>query len=111
MAYEKIMGFPHPNLQKRRLKRLQKEQCSSLHQSSEGNNQYDFTKKVSKDLESQDPEILPARRNDTYRNSPFAKRETLKDPNSKISTDDISSSSTVNSEFNARKNRYAFYSC
>ena len=104
MAYEKIMGFPHPNLQKRRLKRLQKEQCASLHQRSEGKNQYNLAKNVSKDLESQDPEILPARRNDTYRNSPFAKRETL-DPNSNISTDDISSSSTVNSEFNARKNR------
>ena len=104
MAYEKIMGFPHPNLQKRRLKRLQKEQCASLHQSSEGNNQYNFAKKVSKDLESQDPEILPARRNDTYRNSPFAKRE-KRYPNSNISTDDISSSSTVNSEFNLRKNR------
>ena len=110
MAYEKVMGFPHRNLQKRRLKRLQKEQCASLHQSSEGNNQYDFAKKVSKDLESQDPEILPGRRNDTYRNLPFAKGET-KYLHSNISTDDISSSSTVNSEFNARKNRYAFYSC
>ena len=104
MAYEKIMGFPHPNLQKRRLKRLQKEQSVSLLQSYEGNNQYNFAKNVSKDLESQDPEILPARRNDTYRNSPFAKRQT-KYLNSNISTDDISSSSTVNSEFNARKNR------
>ena len=98
------MGFPHPNLQKRRLKRLQKEQCASLHQRSEGKNQYNLAKNVSKDLESQDPEILPARRNDTYRNSPFAKRET-KYLNSNISTDDISSSSTVNSEFNSRKNR------
>ena len=104
MAYEKIMGFPHPNLQKRRLTRLQKEQCASLHQSSEGNNQYHFAKNVSQDLEAKDPEILPTRRNDTYRNSPFAKRET-RYPNSNISTDDISSSSTVNSEFNLRKNR------
>ena len=104
MAYEKIMGFPHPNLQKRRLKRLQKEQCASLHQSSEGNKQYNFAKNVSKDLESQDPEILPARQNDNYRNLPFAKRET-KYLNSNISTDDISSSSSVNSEFNERKNR------
>ena len=104
MAYEKIMGFPHPNLQKRRLKRLQKEQCASLHQRSEGKNQYNLAKNVSKDLESQDPEILPARRNDTYRNMPFVKSET-KYLNSNISTDDISSSSTVNSEFNLRKNR------
>ena len=107
MAYEKIMGFPHPNLQKRRLKRLQKEQCASLHQSSEGSNQYNFAKKVSKDLGSQDPEIYPACKNDTYHNLPFAKRDT-RYLNSNISTDDISSSSTVNSEFNARKNRLVF---
>ena len=104
MAYEKIMGFPHPNLQKRRLKRLQKEQCASLHQSSEDSNQYDFAKKVSKNLGTQDPEIFPECKNDTYRNLPFAKRDT-RYRNSNISTDDISSSSTVNSEFNARKNR------
>ena len=104
MAYEKIMGFPHPNLQKRRLKRLQKEQCASVHQKSEANNQCNFTKKVSKDLESQDPDFVPASRNDTYGNLPFAKRKT-RYLNSNISTDDISSSSTVNSEFNARKNR------
>ena len=30
MAYEKVMGLPHPNLQTRRLKRLQKEQIESL---------------------------------------------------------------------------------
>ena len=30
MAYEKVMGLPHPNLQTRRLKRLQKEQVESL---------------------------------------------------------------------------------
>ena len=107
MAYEKIMGFPHPNLQKRRLKRLQKEQCASVHPKVEGNSQCNFAKKVSKDLESQDPEIVPARRNDTYGNLPFAKRKT-RYLNSNISTDDISSTSTVNSEFNARRNRYVF---
>ena len=34
MAYEKILGYPHPNLKKRRLKRLQKEQSESLNNPS-----------------------------------------------------------------------------